>query len=61
MVLKVKLGPFVAFEIEGENCKEITQALEGFEKLNQCIDAMCSDLATRIYPEPTDCKTGEAD
>ncbi len=53
MLLKIKLGPFVAFEVEGENCKEITHALEDFEELNQRVDAMCSDLANRVYPEPT--------
>ena len=51
MVLRIKLGPFVSFEIEGANCDEICQSLKGFEKLNERIDAMCSDLAERVYPE----------
>ncbi len=51
MVLRIKLGPFVSFEIEGENCEEICQSLKGFEKLNERIDAMCSDLAERVYPD----------
>ena len=51
MVLRIKLGPFVSFEIEGENCEEICEALKGCEKLNEKIDAMCSDLAERMYPE----------
>ena len=51
MVLRIKLGPFVSFEIEGANCEEITQALQGFETLNERIDAMCSDLAERVYPQ----------
>ncbi|MGE3152120.1 MAG: hypothetical protein AB7G48_10920 [Nitrospiraceae bacterium] len=51
MILRIKLGPFVSFEIEGANCEEIAQALKGFEKLNQRVDAMCSDLVGRIYPD----------
>jgi len=51
MVLRIKLGPFVSFEIEGANCEEICQSLKGFEKLNERIDAMCSDLAERVYPD----------
>jgi hypothetical protein len=53
MVLKIRLGPFVVFEIEGNNAEEIYQALEGFEKLNERVDAMCGDLAERVYPEGT--------
>ena len=51
MILRIKLGPFVSFEIEGENCEEIFQSLKGFEKLNERVEAMCSDLAERVYPE----------
>lgn len=51
MVLRVRLGPLVFFEVEGENCREIIDALEGFEELNCKVDAMCSDLAERVYPE----------
>jgi len=51
MVLKIKLGPFVAFEIEGDNAGEIYEALDGFEKLNERIDTMCGDLAERVYPD----------
>ena len=51
MVLRVRLGPLVFFEVEGENCREIIEALDGFEELNRKVDAMCSDLAERVYPE----------
>jgi len=50
ILLRIRLGPLVSFEIEGDNCEEITQALEGFDKLNQRLDDMCSDLAERVYP-----------
>jgi hypothetical protein len=51
MNLKIRLGPLVTLEVSGENCEEIHSALEGFEKLNKQLDAMCGDLANRIYPE----------
>lgn len=51
MNLRIRLGPLVMLEISGDNCEEISQALKGFDRLNQDIDAMCSDLAERIYPE----------
>jgi hypothetical protein len=51
MNLKIRLGPLVSLEIHGDNCEEIRSALEGFEILNQQVDAMCSDLAERMYPE----------
>lgn len=51
MILRIKLGPFVSFEVEGENCEEICQSLKGFEKLNEWVDSMCSDLVERLYPE----------
>ena len=51
IVLKIRLGPLVSFEIEGQDCEEISNALEGYEKLNDLLDALCSDLAERIYPE----------
>lgn len=50
MNLRIRLGPLVMLEVSGDNCEEITQALKGFDKLNRDIDAMCSDLAERIYP-----------
>lgn len=51
MVLRIKLGPFVSFEIEGANCEEICQSLKGCEKLNERVDSMCSDLVGRLYPD----------
>lgn len=51
MTLRIRLGPFVSFEIDGESCKGIAEALEGFEELNARVDAMCSDLVERVYPD----------
>lgn len=51
ILLKVRIGPLVYIEIEGDSCEEVTNALKGFEKLNRRIDDMCSDLADRVYPE----------
>ena len=53
ITLSVRLGPLVRFEIEGDTCSEITEALDGFDELNKRVDAMCSDLAERVYPEGT--------
>lgn len=50
IVLKVKLGPLVSIEVSGDNCEEITEALEGYNALNSRIDCMCGDMAERIYP-----------
>lgn len=49
--LSIRLGPMVHFEVQGESCQEIARALDGFECLNQTVDAMFSDLARRVYPE----------
>ena len=51
MSLRIQLGPLVSFQVEGENCRELAAALEGFDDLNKTVDAMCSDLAERVYPE----------
>ena len=51
IVLNIRLGPMVTFRIDGRNCGEILEALDGFAKLNQRIDEMCSDLGERMYPE----------
>jgi hypothetical protein len=48
--LSVRLGPMVRFEVQGESCAEIADALDGFERLNAIVDAMFSDLAERVYP-----------
>jgi hypothetical protein len=60
VTLRVRLGPLVTLDITGGNCTEIMEALRGHEELNRLLDAMCSDLAERIYPEgvpPDDGKT----
>jgi hypothetical protein len=49
--MSLQLGPMVKIDIQGENCSEITNALKGFEELNQTVDAMFSDLAKRVFPE----------
>ena len=51
IILSIKLGPMVSFQVEGRNCAEITGALKGFEQLNHTVDAMFSDLAKRVYPD----------
>jgi hypothetical protein len=52
----------VKINIEGSNCPEIAEALQGFEKLNSTVDAMFSDLAKRVFPETDDApKTSERD
>ena len=50
MSLRIRLGPLVYFQVDGDNCAELATALEGFEELNAKVDAMCSDLAARVYP-----------
>ena len=52
--MSIRLGPMVQFQIAGDNCREIAAALDGFEELNQTVDAMFSDLAERVYPETGD-------
>ncbi|GAB4381257.1 MAG: hypothetical protein Kow0042_31740 [Calditrichia bacterium] len=54
LTLRIRLGPLVYLEVEGDNCEEISEALTGYETLNQKIDALCSDLAERVYPEGTE-------
>ena len=51
MSLRIRLGPLVYFEVDGDSCAELASALEGFEELNARVDAMCSDLARRVYPD----------
>jgi hypothetical protein len=50
MSLRIRLGPLVYFEVDGDSCAELASALDGFEELNAKVDAMCSDLAGRVYP-----------
>jgi hypothetical protein len=54
MSLRIRLGPLVYFEVDGDNCAELANALDGFEELNAKVDAMCSDLAERVYPTAGD-------
>ncbi len=49
--LSLQIGPMVRVDIEGENCPDITQALRGFEQLNQTVDSMFGDLANRVFPD----------
>lgn len=49
--MSLQLGPMVKIDIHGESCSEITTALQGFEQLNKTVDAMFSDLATRVFPD----------
>ena len=51
MSLRIQLGPLVALQVEGESCRELAAALENFDDLNRRVDAMCSDLAARVYPD----------
>ena len=48
--LSIRLGPMVHFEVQGENCTQVVEALRGFEELNIVMEAMFSDLAARVYP-----------
>jgi hypothetical protein len=49
--LSIRLGPMVHFEVQGENCTQVADALTGFERLNQIVETMFSDLAERVYPD----------
>jgi hypothetical protein len=49
--LSIRLGPMVHFEVQGENCTQVAEALKGFEQLNLVVEAMFSDLAGRVYPD----------
>jgi hypothetical protein len=49
--LSIRLGPMVHFEVQGENCTQVAEALQGFEQLNVLVEAMFSDLASRVYPD----------
>ena len=58
--LTLQIGPMVRVDIEGENCPDIAQALQGFENLNQTVDAMFGDLAKRVFPE-TEAPSGRSE
>jgi hypothetical protein len=49
--ISLNLGPMVRIDIEGESCPEIVAALTDFEKLNDTVDSMFSDLAQRVFPD----------
>lgn len=51
IVITLHLGPMVKIDIEGASCPEIAEALAGFEKLNETVDSMFSDLARRVFPD----------
>jgi len=40
--------------VNGQSCHELAKALEGYDNLNHHINAMCGDLAERIYPDGLD-------
>lgn len=48
--LSIRLGPMVHFDVQGENCKQVAEALKDFEQLNEIVEQMFSDLAVRVYP-----------
>jgi N-acetylglutamate synthase/N-acetylornithine aminotransferase len=49
--LSIRLGPMVRFDVQGDNCTEVAEALKNFEQLNQIVEHMFSDLAARVYPD----------
>jgi len=51
IILKMQIGPMVSLQIEGHTCREISEALEGYERLNHQVEHMCSTLAEAAYPE----------
>jgi len=51
ITLTIRLGPLVSLKVTGQSCQELAEALEGYDHLNHRVDAMCSDLAERVYPE----------
>ena len=61
VTLKVRLGPLVSLELTGDSVREISAALDGFEHLNRQLEALCSDLADRVYPEGSDAEEGASD
>jgi hypothetical protein len=59
VTFRIRVGPWVFFQIDGPNCKEVASAMDGYEDLNKKIDAMFSDLAQKIYPDGLDQVTQE--
>lgn len=60
ITLSIRLGPLVSLRVTGQSCHELAKALEGYDDLNVRVDAMCGDLAERIYPEGLDHLAGVA-
>lgn len=54
ITLSIRLGPLVSLRVTGQSCHELAKALEGYDNLNHHINAMCGDLAERIYPDGLD-------
>jgi hypothetical protein len=54
ITLSIRLGPLVLLKVNGGSCHDIAKALEGHEHLNEQVNAMCSNLAERVYPEGFD-------
>ena len=54
ITLSIRLGPLVSLRVTGQSCHELAKALEGYDNLNHHINAMCGDLAERIYPDGID-------
>jgi hypothetical protein len=61
ITLNIRLGPLVSLKITGDSCHDLAKALEGYDHLNVKLDALCSDLAERIYPEGVDLKAEPAE
>jgi hypothetical protein len=54
IIMKMQLGPLVSIQIEGSTCKEIAEALQGYEQLNKQVEGLCSGLADKVYPDAED-------
>ena len=50
MSLRIRLGPLVYFEVDGDSCAELSGALEGFEELNEQVDAHVQRPRGAVYP-----------
>jgi hypothetical protein len=57
IVMRMQLGPLVSIQIEGSTCREIAEALTGYEQLNKQIEGLCSGLADKVYPDHDDAGT----
>ena len=51
ITLKMQIGPMVVIQIDGQSCREISEALEGYERLNHQVEHLCSRLADSVYPD----------